>query len=144
MKSTVQPLRREETHLWRTDHCPSSRPGRPGSRAGRLSGCLRADTPQSYSGSCCLGTLGTHTDRSVRGGDPSYTEVVCEGLLDLLLQHISSLRSPQSSTPSQVCSKDTHLLLTHLKPPHCSPGTADEAEVESVPSVRSSSTSVKL
>lgn len=33
----------------------------------------------------------------------------------LLWQHISSLRSPQSSTPSQVWSRDTRLPLTQTK-----------------------------
>ncbi|TNN32333.1 hypothetical protein EYF80_057508 [Liparis tanakae] len=35
----------------------------------------------------------------------------CVGVL-----HISSLRSPQSSTPLQVWFLETHFLLTHLKP----------------------------
>jgi len=34
----------------------------------------------------------------------------------LLLQHISSLWSPQSSTPLQVWSSETHFVLAHLKP----------------------------
>lgn len=58
----------------------------------------------------------------------SCTRLICECLFDLRSQHISSLRSPQSSMPSQVWLRDTHLVFTHLKP-HSSPGTPERAKV---------------
>lgn len=53
------------------------------------------------------------------------TKPIYKCVFDLLLQHISSLRSPQSSIPSQVWLIDTHLVFTHLKP-HSSSETPED------------------
>lgn len=69
---------------------------------------------------------GTQTEHSVR--EETCSMLICECLFDLLLQHISSLRSPQSSMPSQVLLRGTHFVFTHLKP-HSSPEKPEKAEV---------------
>lgn len=108
--------------LWRVSHWKQMSVSRihlrhPDSRSVRLWARLYARKPRSYSGnlrSCNLTYNHRHCSRR-------HEQVTWSFLCHcLLLQHISSLRSPQSSTPSHVTFRETHLSLAHLKP-HSSP-----------------------